>query len=73
MSTIIFAIVPEMGHLNAPLKLARSLSARGHEIYFLTGLGYKTYIEEQRLRFITLGESIAVGEFASIRSRCWNV
>ena len=58
MSKIIFATVPAVGHLNAPLKLAKSLAARGHEISYLSGLGYKTYIEEQGLRFITLGESI---------------
>lgn len=61
MSTIIFATVPAIGHLNAPLKLAKSLSARGHEISYLSGLGYKNYIEEQGLRFITLGESMAAG------------
>jgi len=60
MSTIIFATVPAIGHLNAPLKLAKSLSARGHEICYLSGLGYKHYIEEQGLRFVTLGESTAV-------------
>ena len=58
MSKIIFATVPAVGHLNAPLKLAKSLAARGHEISYLSGLGYKTYIEDQGLRFITLGESI---------------
>jgi UDP:flavonoid glycosyltransferase YjiC (YdhE family) len=61
MSTIIFATMPAVGHLNAPLKLAKSLSERGHEICYLSGLGYKDYIEEQGLRFITLGESIAAG------------
>ena len=58
MSKIVFATVPAVGHLNAPLKLAKSLAARGHEITYLSGLGYKTYIEDQGLRFITLGESI---------------
>jgi len=58
MSKIIFATVPAVGHLNAPLKLAKSLAARGHQISYLSGLGYKTYIEDQGLRFITLGESI---------------
>jgi len=58
MSKIVFAAVPAVGHLNAPLKLAKSLAARGHEISYLSGLGYKTYIEDQGLRFITLGESI---------------
>lgn len=58
MSKIVFATVPAVGHLNAPLKLAKSLAARGHEISYLSGLGYKTYIEDQGLRFITLGESI---------------
>ena len=62
MSTIIFAAAPAMGHLNASLTLAKSLSARGHEIYYLQGLRYQTYIEDQGVRFIPLGESIASGE-----------
>jgi len=58
MSTIVVTAVPAMGHLNASLKLAKSLAARGHEVCYLSGVGYKTYIEAQGLRFITLGESI---------------
>lgn len=62
MSTIIFATMPAIGHLNAPLKLAKSLVAREHEVFYLSGPGYKDYIAEQGLRFVTLGESIAVGD-----------
>ena len=65
MSKIIFATMPAVGHLNAPLKLAKSLAAGGHEIYYLSGFGYKTYIEDQGLRFITLGESLAVPDARS--------
>jgi len=59
MSTIVIATLPAIGHLNPPLKLARSLASRGHEICYLSGLGYKSYIEEQGLHYVTLGESIA--------------
>ena len=58
MSTIVIATVPAVGHLNASLKLAKSLAARGHDVCYLSGSGYKTYIEEQGLRFIALGESV---------------
>ena len=60
MSTIVLATAPAMGHLNAPLTLAKKLSAHGHEIYYLQSLRYKSYIEDHGVRFIPLGESIAL-------------
>jgi UDP:flavonoid glycosyltransferase YjiC (YdhE family) len=59
MSTIILSILPELGHINSPLKLAKSLMARGHDVYFLSyGTDYKSYIQKHGLRYITLGESV---------------
>ncbi|HEX5884686.1 MAG TPA: hypothetical protein VFY67_09065 [Pyrinomonadaceae bacterium] len=31
-------MLPELGHINATLKLARSLAARGHDVYYLRGI-----------------------------------
>src|SRR5829696_2750326 len=59
MSTIIISMLPELGHINSTLKLAKSLMARGHDVYFLgCGADYKSYIQKQGLRYITLGESV---------------
>jgi UDP:flavonoid glycosyltransferase YjiC (YdhE family) len=59
MSTIIISILPELGHINSPLKLAKSLMGRGHDVYFLgAGTDYKSYVQKQGVRYITLGESV---------------
>lgn len=58
MATIVIAMLPEMGHLNATLKLARSLTARGHEIYFLGGSDRRAYMEKQGMRFVSLDEGL---------------
>jgi UDP:flavonoid glycosyltransferase YjiC (YdhE family) len=69
MSTIVISILPELGHINSPLKLAKSLMARGHDVYFLGGgADYKPYIEEHGLRYITLGESVGTGVFPNMRA-----
>jgi UDP:flavonoid glycosyltransferase YjiC (YdhE family) len=56
MATIIIAMFPEMGHLNATLKLARTLGERGHEIFYLGGSERRAYMEKQGMRFISLDE-----------------
>ncbi len=56
MATIIIAMLPEMGHLNATLKLARTLGERGHEIFYLGGSERRAYMEKQGMRFISLDE-----------------
>lgn len=66
MSTIFISMCPELGHINSPLKLAKSLMARGHDVYFLiTGADYKPYIQKQGLRYITLGESVGNDVFTN--------
>jgi UDP:flavonoid glycosyltransferase YjiC (YdhE family) len=66
MSTIIISMCPEFGHINSPLKLAKSLMARGHDVYFLIiGADYKPYIQKQGLRYITLGESVGNDVFTN--------
>jgi len=55
MSTIVITMLPELGHLNATLKLARSLRLRGHQVYYLVGSEYDAYMRAQDLNFISLG------------------
>ena len=66
MSTIIISMLPELGHMNSTLKLAKSLLARGHDVYYLGGADYKPHIEKQGLRFITLGESVGNDVFPNM-------
>jgi UDP:flavonoid glycosyltransferase YjiC (YdhE family) len=69
MSTVIISILPELGHINSPLKLAKSLMARGHDVYVLGGgADYKPYIQKQGLRYITLGESVGNDVFPNMRA-----
>jgi len=63
MSTIVISILPELGHINATLKLAKSLMARGHDVYYLGSPDYKPYVQQQSLRYITLGESVGNDAF----------
>ena len=59
MSTIVIAMFPELGHVNATLKLARSLRLRGHQVYYLVGSDYEAYMRAQGLNFINLGSTLA--------------
>lgn len=69
MSTIIISMSPELGHINSTLKLAKSLMARGHDVYFLVcGADYKPYIQDQGVRYITLGESVGNDVFPNKRA-----
>ena len=65
MSTIVIAMFPELGHLNATLKLARSLRLRGHQVYYLVGSDYEAYMRAQGLNFICLGEASTNGRKSS--------
>jgi len=65
MSTIVIAMFPELGHVNATLKLARSLRLRGHQVYYLVGSDYEAYMQAQGLNFICLGEGSTNGRKSS--------
>lgn len=56
MANIIFSILPETGHINASLKIAKSLKSRGHQVYYLQLAEYEEYIRAQGLEFIPLLE-----------------
>ena len=65
MSTIVIAMFPELGHINATLKLARSLRLRGHQVYYLVGSDYEAYMRAQGLDFIRLDEGSTNGAKSS--------
>ena len=69
MATIVIAMLPELGHLNATLKLAKTLMARGHQIYYLGGSDHRAYLEQQQMRFVSLAEGLRpqTREFATRR------
>jgi UDP:flavonoid glycosyltransferase YjiC (YdhE family) len=58
MSTIVIAMLPELGHLNATLKLASSLRLRGHQVYYLVGSDYEAYMRAQGVTAISFGERL---------------
>ena len=65
MATIVIAMLPELGHLNATLKLAKTLMARGHQIYYLGGSDHRAYLEAANaVRLFGRRSEASDGEFA---------
>jgi UDP:flavonoid glycosyltransferase YjiC (YdhE family) len=56
MSVIVFIPFPETGHLNASLRLAKSLKSRGHKIYYLGLADFEESVKAQHLCFIPVFE-----------------
>jgi len=56
MANIIFFMVPERGHINPSLKIAKRLKSRGHRVYYLQILEHEDYIRSQGLEFIPIFE-----------------
>jgi zeaxanthin glucosyltransferase len=52
MAIISFFMFPEPGHLNRPIKLAKSLRQNGHQAYFFGLPGSKEYICREGMEFI---------------------
>ena len=55
MPTVLFATIPEMGHLNASFKLAKTLKSRGQRVCYLAAPEYAEYVRAQGLEALTLG------------------
>ena len=51
MSRIVFVMLPETGHVNSSLKIAKSLKARGHSICYFGMADFEDYIISQGLEF----------------------
>ena len=54
MANILFMPVPEFGHLNPPLKLAKSLQQRGHCVYYIGFSDFEDYVRSQGLEYISM-------------------
>ncbi|HKQ04042.1 MAG TPA: glycosyltransferase [Blastocatellia bacterium] len=54
MANILFMPVPEFGHMNPPLKLAKSLQQRGHRVYYIGFSDFEDYVRAQGLDYISI-------------------
>lgn len=54
MANIVFAILPETGHVNASLKFAKGLKSRGHQVSHLGLADFEPYIRSQGLNFVPM-------------------
>jgi UDP:flavonoid glycosyltransferase YjiC (YdhE family) len=64
MSTIIFVMLPEIGHVNASFKLSKQLKGRGHQVYHLAIPDFEQYIESQSLGVLPFFKSLYPNGFA---------
>jgi zeaxanthin glucosyltransferase len=56
MATIIFFPHPEFGHLNPPLKLARTLQQEGHRVYYVGLPDFEDYVRSQGVEYLSIFE-----------------
>lgn len=54
MSSLLLCSTPVHGHVTPLLAVARSLTAAGHDVRFLTGARYRAAVEETGARFVPL-------------------
>ena len=59
MATLLFMMLPEKGHLNASLKIAKALKARGHRVVYTSLSDFEDYLVSQGLEFIPLFQPVA--------------
>ena len=59
MARISFIPLPEMGHINPTLKLAKQLAQRGHEVVYLGLPDFEEHVRSQGLRFVPILASLA--------------
>jgi UDP:flavonoid glycosyltransferase YjiC (YdhE family) len=58
LANIVFAILPETGHINASLKFAKGLKSRGHQVSHLGLADFAPYIRSQGLNFVSMFEDL---------------
>lgn len=58
MATIVFVFYPETGHLNPTFKLAKTLQARGHQVYYLGLSDFEERVRSQGMSFLTMFEAL---------------
>lgn len=69
MADIAFLMLPQVGHLNASLRLARSLTARGHRVVYLGVPGYEEFIRTRGFEFCPMFRDLFGPERAHGRSQ----
>lgn len=58
VANIIFTPYPEMGHLNASLKIAKALRSRGHHVSYLGLPDFEEHVRSQGLGFVPIFERL---------------
>lgn len=58
MATIVFAMLPEAGHLNPTLKIAKALKSRGHQVKYVCTPNLKDLVLSNGLDFIPAFEKL---------------
>src|SRR5262245_26932643 len=67
MSTVIFFMLPEKGHLNPSFKIARILQRRGHQVCYLGTLDCGDHVRSQGIPFFpVLKETLPRGFLNSV-------
>ncbi|NJM07093.1 glycosyl transferase [Candidatus Gracilibacteria bacterium] len=62
MSRVLFATVPQAGHVNPGLPIARTLVERGHEVMWYTGQSFRAAIEATGARFAPIENAVDPGD-----------
>jgi UDP:flavonoid glycosyltransferase YjiC (YdhE family) len=63
MATIVFVMLPEMGHLNASFKVAKSLRQTGHQVYYSEPKYLEGLVIGEGFEFIPLLENFFPADF----------
>lgn len=54
MSNLVFVPVPEFGHIIPPLKLAKALRARGHQVHYAGMPDFEEYVRSQGIEYLCM-------------------
>jgi UDP:flavonoid glycosyltransferase YjiC (YdhE family) len=58
MANLVFIPFPEIGHLNATFKLAKSMKSRGHRVLYLGLQDFEESVRVQQLDFVCIFEDV---------------
>jgi UDP:flavonoid glycosyltransferase YjiC (YdhE family) len=68
MANILFLPVPEFGHMIPPLKLAKALRLRGHQVCYVGLPDFEAYIRSQGLDYLAIFEQLCPRGFLQQRA-----
>ncbi len=62
MARFLIGTTPWAGHINPALPIARKLVKRGHEVWWYTGKGFQSKVEQTGARFVPIGTGVDFSE-----------